>query len=110
MIDIRLTKFKSSEKCSVELVNFEPKGGLEIFIKTLSEYLEEDLLEWSRNWEFGVGTITFMGNKIALIQSEFPQVFSFDCQSEAIANELKKRLVKFFGSDIGRRLIQGPES
>ena len=108
MINVRISNFHSSKKCSVELENFEPKGGPEIFIKTFCINLRENLLEWNRNWEFGVGRMTFMGDEITLIQSEFPHVFSFDCRNETIANELKTRVVNFFESEIGQHFAQNP--
>lgn len=108
MITVRLSKFQASDKCTVELENFEPGDGLEIFIKTFSEFLGEILLEWNRNWEFGVGRITFKRGEVMLVQSEFPKVFGFDCKDEASAKELQSSLVKFFESEIGHRFAQHP--
>ena len=109
MINVRISKFQSSERCTVELEDFEPRDGLELFIKTFSEYLGEVLLEWNRSWEFGVGRITFKRDEVMVVQSEFPQVFGFDCKDEASAKELQHRLVKFFESEIGRRFAQHPD-
>ena len=108
MIDVRLSNFQLSEKCTVQLENFEPRDGLELFIKTFSEYLGEVLLEWNRSWEFGVGRMTFKRGEVMLVLSEFPHVFGFDCQDETIAKELQHRLVKFFDSEIGHRFGQTP--
>lgn len=106
MIDVRISKFQSGEKYSVELNNFEPKGGLDLFIKTYSEYLGEEIVDWNRNWEFGTGRMTFIGDEVILIQSEFPQLFSFDCRNEVMAEELKQSLVRFFKSEFGLRFVQ----
>lgn len=110
MITLRISKFQASEKCTVEIDNFEPKDGLEMFIKTFSEYLGEVLLEWNRSWEFGIGRITFKSDEVMLVQSDFPQVFGFDCKDEASAKELQSSLVKFFESDIGQRFAQHQNS
>ncbi len=105
MIDIKISKFQLNQKFSVELEGFEPRDGLEAFVKAFTEYLREALLEWNRNWEFGVGRITFMGSEVILIQSEFPQVLSFDCPDETVAKELRHRLVRFFESEIGHHFV-----
>lgn len=109
MIDLRISSFQSSEKCSVDLENFEPVGGLELFIKSYSEYIGEEVLKWNRSWEFGVGCMTFSGNEIALIQSEFPHVLSFDCRNKILANELRKSLESFFKSHIGKNFLTGSD-
>jgi hypothetical protein len=105
MIDVRVVKFQSGEKCAVEIENFKPKCGLESFVIDFSKYLGAELSDWSRSWEFGLGYMKIDEIKIMLVHSEFPHVFSFDCPDESLAKELKKSLKVFFESEAGHRFV-----
>ena len=98
MIKFQISKFLNNAQYALELEEFEPVGGLDVFLKTVCEYLGEELLQWHRNWEFGVGYMTYKGYKLGLCQSEFPHHFSFDCRDEHMANDLKSKLEAFFST------------
>jgi hypothetical protein len=105
MSPFRITKFLNSSKYSLELEAFEPVGGFDVFLTSLCNYLGERLLQWHRNWEFGIGYMTYKGYKLELCQREFPYEFSFDCRDEVMAIELKEKLEVFFAT-VGASFIQ----
>ncbi len=96
MINIKIVKFPESLQHAVVIEEFEPKDGLENFLIGLSIFLNENLLDWHRSWEFGIGHMTYDDYVIRLCQSEFPFEFSFDCRDEAMALDLKIRLSHFY--------------
>lgn len=85
-----------SQKHSLELEDFEPKGGYEIFLTQFCKFIDEEFLDWYQGVMEGIGHITYRGYKLEVYWTDFPFALSFDCRDKAMAEELKPRLKTFF--------------
>jgi hypothetical protein len=96
ILNCRITPFAKGNKYSLELEDFEPTGGYEVFLRHVCPYLGEGFLDWHQGIAEGIGHITYRGYKLAVYWTDFPFALSFDCQDKAMAEELKRRLEAYF--------------
>ena len=85
-----------SQKHTLELEDFEPKGGYEIFLKQFCEYIDEEFLDWYQGVMEGIGHITYRSYKLEVYWTDFPFALSFDCRDKTMAEELQPKLEAFF--------------
>lgn len=98
MFAFRVSPFASSDKCSLELEDFEPKCGYEFFLKEACPFLGADYLDWHQGVESGIGHINYKGYKMTVFWTDFPFALSFDCRDEPMALELRGRLEAYFSA------------
>lgn len=96
-----ISYFLTGEKVSLDLFNFSPKGGYEYFLTKFCKHLDESLVSWFQGVESGIGSITYRGQIIAVVWTDFPFAFSFDCQNKEAASSLQMSLQNFFKSSNG---------
>lgn len=96
MFNFRVTPFAKGPKYSLELEDFEPKGGYELFLKDICTYLGAVFSYWHQGFEIGVGAIICNNYKIEVYWSDFPFALSFDCENEAMAEGLREQLKSYF--------------
>jgi hypothetical protein len=96
MSNLKITPFLVGKKHSVEIEDFEPKGGYEVFLKELCLHLGAVFVKWHQGVEIGVGEIIYKDCKMTLLWTDFPEYFSFDCDNKAMAVQLKKELEGYF--------------
>lgn len=96
MIQFRITPFLNSEKYSLQLDDFEPQGGYEIFLRAVCEHLNEKFLNWYQGVESGIGNITYCGYTMMVYWTDYPFALSFDCRDQSMAQELQIKLEGFF--------------
>jgi hypothetical protein len=96
MFNFCITPFAKSNKYSLELEDFEPKGGYEPFLKDVCSYLGATFLDWYQGVESGIGHIIYKEYKMTVYWTDFPFALSFDCANEAMAKELQEELKKYF--------------
>lgn len=95
MIEIEIRKFLKSGEHALGLVDFDPKGGYEIFLRNLCQYLDEEFLDWYQGITEGIGHITYQGYTLEVYWTDFPFCFSFDCRDKAMAEELQTKLQEY---------------
>jgi hypothetical protein len=95
-VNYRITAFATGQKYSLELEDFEPKGGYELFLKTFCKFIDEEFLDWHQGVMEGIGHITYRGYKLVVYWTDFPFALSFDCRDKAMAEELRPMLEAFF--------------
>ncbi|MFC6282041.1 hypothetical protein [Polaromonas aquatica] len=91
----KITPFSSSEKFSLELHDFTPEGGYELFLQRFCQFAEESFFDWFQGVQSGIGHITYLGTTLTVVWNDFPQSFSFDCSSEKLAVSLQSQLEQF---------------
>jgi hypothetical protein len=96
MVKMEIRKFFNADQYALELEDFEPKGGYEIFLKKFCEFIKEQFLDWYQGVEVGIGHITYQGYKLEVYWTDFPFALSFDCRDKAMADELRPKLEAFF--------------
>lgn len=92
----KVTPFVDGGKFSLELCDFAPKGGYEIFLREFCRFSGESLYDWFQGVESGIGHLSYLSTALTVIWNDFPDSFSFDCDSEELAISLQGKLEKFF--------------
>lgn len=96
MFSFRVSSFANGDKYSLELEDFEPKGGYESFLKEVCLFVNSEYLDWYQGVESGIGHINYKGYKMTVFWTDFPFALSFDCRDEAMALDLRGRLEAYF--------------
>lgn len=104
---LKITPFLGSPEFSVELEDFEPKGGYEPFLRDICGYLGETFINWYQGVESGVGAITYQGSTVKVFWTDFPFALSFDCRNNEIAEQLYERLQAYFSDKDSNHLNSG---
>lgn len=94
----QITPFHQSKQFSLELYEFVPKDGYETFLKKFCEFSGEAFIDWRQGVESGIGHISYLGGRLTVVWNDFPDSFSFDCESELVALSLQSLLKTFFES------------
>jgi hypothetical protein len=55
----------------------------------------ESLCDWFQGVESGIGHMSYLGSTLTVVWNDFPDSFSFDCDSEGLAISLQGKLEKF---------------
>jgi hypothetical protein len=95
-MNITLWKAVYGNGVSINLNDFEPPGGYELFLKNVCNFLGESFLNWHQGIESGIGQITYEGYKLTVFWTDFPFSLSFDCRDKVMAEELQIRLKDYF--------------
>lgn len=95
-MNITLWKAVNGSGVSINLNDFEPNGGYEIFLKIFCKFIDEEFLDWYQGVMEGIGHITYRGYKLEVYWTDFPFALSFDCRDKAMAEELQPKLEAFF--------------
>lgn len=98
MFVFRVSPFASSDKYSLDLENFESKGGYESFLKEACHFVGADYVDWYQGVESGIGHINYKGYKMTVFWTDFPFALSFDCRDEAMALDLRSQLEAYFSA------------
>jgi hypothetical protein len=98
MIKFAIQPFLNSEEFSLDLEDFEPKGGYELFLKDACAFLDAKYLDWHQGIETGIGHINYKGYKVTVFWTDFPFALSFDCRDEAMALDLRDQLQAYFSA------------
>ncbi len=93
---MKITPFKCSHKYSLELDEFCPKEGFAKFLGNLCANIGGYFIDWHQGVESGIGHINFENEKLTVFWSDFPDAFSFDCNSENQAERLKFLVERYF--------------
>ena len=88
-MEIRIRPFSSGEQYALELDEFWPKGGYVKFLKNFCDHIGAGFLDWQRRSGSGVGHIHFENQELIVYWSDFPDTFSFDCNSQMQAERLR---------------------
>jgi hypothetical protein len=96
MTKFLLKPFLNSTEYALKLEEFEPKGGYEPFLKDVCPFLGATFLDWYQGIESGIGKIIYKGYKMTVFWTDFPQSLSFDCEDQAMAQQLQKELEDYF--------------
>jgi hypothetical protein len=94
----KISPFVEGEKFSLELCEFTPKGGYEIFLREFCQFAGESFHDWFQGVESGIGHLSYLGTTLTVVWNDFPDSFGFDCDSKELAISLKGQLEKFFKS------------
>jgi hypothetical protein len=81
---------------TINLNNFEPAGGYELFLKNLCKELGQKFIDWHQGIESGIGHIVYRDQEIVVFWTDFPFALSFDCINKAMADELQNELINYF--------------
>lgn len=93
---MRIVPFLNGSKYALELEEFWPDGGYGEFLKKFCAYIGATELDWCQGVESGIGQINFENQKLTLYWSDFPAVFSFDCNSFQQAERLRCLAGEYF--------------
>ena len=88
-MEIRIRPVSCSDKFALELDEFWPKGGYIKFLKSFCHHIGAGFLDWQQGLDSGVGHIRFDNEELVVYWSDFPDTFSFDCNSQVQAERLK---------------------
>jgi hypothetical protein len=88
-MEIRIRPVSCSDKFALELDEFWPKGGYIKFLKSFCHHIGAGFLDWQQRLDSGVGHIRFDNEELVVYWSDFPDTFSFDCNSQVQAERLK---------------------
>lgn len=91
-----ISAFLKTSKYALEIEDFEPKDGYEIFLKNLCFNLGEKFIDWQQGVESGIGHITFKDYTLTIVWTDFPSSLSFDCRDEVMATELQSVIERYF--------------
>lgn len=80
---------------SINLNDFEPRGGYELFLKQFCKFIHEEFLDWNQGITEGIGHMTFRGYKLEVYWTDFPFALNFDCRDKTMADELRPSLLSF---------------
>ena len=88
-MEIRIRPVRCTEKDALELDEFWPRGGYIKFLKSFCHHIGAGFLDWQQRLDSGVGHIRFDNEELVVYWSDFPDTFSFDCNSQVQAERLK---------------------
>jgi hypothetical protein len=96
VINLKISPFLVGKKHAVELEEFGPNGGYELFLKNVCMYLGAIFVKWNQGIEIGVGEIIYKDYKMTVVWTDFPEHLSFDCENKGVAEQLQKELENYF--------------
>ena len=88
-MEIRIRPVRCSDKYALELDEFWPRGGYVKFLKNFCHHIGAGFLDWQQRLGYGIGHINFESQELIVSWSDFPDTFSFDCNSQIQAERLK---------------------
>ena len=88
-MEMRIKPFLNSHEYALELDEFWPKEGYKEFLTNFCVSIGGDFIDWRQGVESGLGHIYFEKEKLTVYWSDFPDAFSFDCNSQMQAERLK---------------------
>jgi len=94
-MEMRIQPFKNSYEYALELDEFWPEGGYEKFLRNFCSCIDGAFIDWHQGVESGIGHIFFEKQRLTVYWSDFPDSFSFDCNSQMQAERLKKLAEKY---------------
>ena len=96
MIKITTTPFSIGKQHSVELNDFVPKGGFEVFLKDVCLHLGAEFVKWYQGFESGIGEIIYEKYQMTVFWTDFPEHLSFDCKNKDMAEKIQKEMEGYF--------------
>ncbi|NDC09883.1 MAG: hypothetical protein EBZ75_11180 [Oxalobacteraceae bacterium] len=108
-METRIRPVRCSDKFALELDEFWPRGGYVKFLKNFCDHIDAAFLDWQQRLGSGVGHISFEKQELVVYWSDFPDIFSFDCNTRLQAERLKllvdEYLIGYACHEMGR---EGP--
>lgn len=95
-MELKITPFRNSHEYAMEIREFEPPGGYEVFLKRFCQFTGGEFLDWAQDWWNGIGHIKLNKQKLTVCWRDFPLAISFDCDTREQAEEIKMIVRRFF--------------
>ncbi|MCM0045484.1 MAG: hypothetical protein NBV65_12755 [Burkholderiaceae bacterium] len=95
-LSLNITRLRGSARYSMELAEFYPVEGFEVFLEAFCGFIDERLIDWHESEESGIGRITFKRRELPIYWSASAMNFCFHCQSSTEASEMRALVIDYF--------------
>lgn len=91
-----ITRLRGTARYSMDLIEFYPVGGLDVFLEAFCDFIDERLIDWHEDDDSGLGCMTFKRRELRLFWSAASMSLCFHCQSAVEASEIRALVIDYF--------------